>query len=197
MSLRAAHTNRLPSLGPCHLDLDPPQSMCSYRSAERLAPPPLFSATNHALTLAEGQVSHSHSMELISCRGLDLSASTTTQLHLQNKDKDSLSSRLASTSQHVIYMEECQASPSSTANAGENNTRKKLSFSQSPVLKAQYRKMFEEDSSRYSSSCCPIYTRTLNRHLYPSASPSLRLVKELDLETGDWEWEDVSSFGKV
>ena len=80
---------------------------------------------------------------------------------------------------------------------------------------AQYRKMFEEDSSRYSSSCCPIYTRltcppcdsiellqhfrsrTLNRHLYPSASPSLRLVKELDLETGDWEWEDVSSFGKV
>ena len=80
---------------------------------------------------------------------------------------------------------------------------------------AQYRKMFEEDSSRYSSSCCPIYTRltcpssdsveqlhhflfrTLNRHLYPSASPSLRLVKELDLETGDWEWEDVSSSGKV
>ena len=79
---------------------------------------------------------------------------------------------------------------------------------------AQYRKMFEEDSSRYSSSCCPIYTRlacsscdsielhflyrTLNRHLYPpSASPSLRLVKELDLETGDWEWEDVSSFGKA
>ena len=50
---------------PCHLDLDPPQSMCSYRSAERLAPPPLFSATNHALTLAEGQVSHSNSMELI------------------------------------------------------------------------------------------------------------------------------------
>ena len=82
MSLRATHTNRLPSLGyalelilliaappclsrPCHLDLDPPQSMCSYRSAERLAPPPLFSATNHALTLAEGQVSHSNSMELI------------------------------------------------------------------------------------------------------------------------------------
>jgi len=193
MSLRAAHTNRLPSLGPCHLDLDPPQSMCSYRSAERLAPPPLFSATNHALTLAEGQVSHSNSMELISCRGLDLSASRTSQLHIQ--DKDSFSSRLASTSKHA---EECQASPSSMANAGENNTRKKLSFSQSPVVKAQYRKMFEEDSSRYSSSCCPIYTRTLNRHLYPpSASPSLRLVKELDLETGDWEWEDVSSFGKA
>ena len=53
---------------PCHLDLDPPQSMCSYRSAERLAPPPLFSATNHALTLAEGQVSHSNSMELIRCQ---------------------------------------------------------------------------------------------------------------------------------
>jgi len=192
MSLRAAHTNRLPSLGPCHLDLDPPQSMCSYRSAERLAPPPLFSATNHALTLAGGQVSHSHSMELISCRGLDLSASTTTQLHPQHKD--SLSSRLASTSQHT---EECQASPSSMANAGENNTRKKLSFVQSPVLKAQYRKMFEEDGSRYSTSCCPMYTRTLNRHLYTSASPSLRLVKELDLETGDWEWEDVSSSGKV
>lgn len=82
MSLRAAHTNRLPSLGyafksilltpflvrPCHLDLDPPQSMCSYRSAERLAPPPLFSATNHALTLAEGQVSHSNSIELIRCQ---------------------------------------------------------------------------------------------------------------------------------
>jgi len=192
MSLRAAHTNRLPSLGPCHLDLDPPQSMCSYRSAERLAPPPLFSATNHALTLAEGQVSHSHSMELISCRGLDLSASMTTQLQLQ--DKDSLSSRLAPTSQHAIYTEECQASPSST---GENNTRKKLSFVQSPVLKAQYRKMFEEDGSRYSTSCRPIYTRTLNRHLYPSASPGLRLVKELDLETGDWEWEDVSSSGKA
>jgi len=192
MSLRAAHTNRLPSLGPCHLDLDPPQSMCSYRSAERLAPPPLFSATNHALTLAEGQVSHSNSMELISCRGLDLSASRTTPLHLQ--DKDSLSPRLASTSKHA---DECQASPSFMANAGENNTRKKLSFVQSPVLKAQYRKMFEEDGSRYSTSCCPMYTRTLNRHLYTSASPSLRLVKELDLETGDWEWEDVSSSGKA
>jgi len=192
MSLRAAHTNRLPSLGPCHLDLDPPQSMCSYRSAERLAPPPLFSATNHALTLTEGQVSHSNSMELISCRGLDLSASRTTPLHL--RDKDSLSSRLASTSKQA---DECQASPSSMANAGENNTRKKLSFVQSPVLKAQYRKMFEEDGSRYSTSCCPMYTRTLNRHLYTSASPSLRLVKELDLETGDWEWEDVSSSGKA
>ena len=80
---------------------------------------------------------------------------------------------------------------------------------------AQYRKMFEEDGSRYSTSCCPMYTRltcascdsiellphfplrTLNRHLYTSASPSLRLVKELDLETGDWEWEDVSTSGKA
>ena len=35
----------------------------------------------------------------------------------------------------VPKAEECQASPSSMANAGENNTRKKLSFSQSPVVK--------------------------------------------------------------
>ena len=94
--------------------------------------------------------------EFSSCRGLDLSASRTTPLHL--RDKDLLSSRLASTSNHVIYAhldfdcnglviavkdfnplvpkaDECQASPSSMANAGENNTRKKLSFVQSPVLK--------------------------------------------------------------
>ena len=34
------------------------------------------------------------------------------------------------------------------------------------------------------------YFRTSN-FLKPSASPSLRLIKELDLDVEDWEWEDV------
>ena len=51
---------------PCLLGLDPPQSMCSYRSAERLAPPPPNSG-NPVLCVSDGEVSNSNSMELSRC----------------------------------------------------------------------------------------------------------------------------------
>jgi len=171
---------------PCLLGLDPPQSMCSYRSAERLAPPPPTSG-NPVLSVSDGEVSNSNSMELSSCMGMDLSSIKTMELYLQNN--------ILPTPSPLFKQVDSQASLSSTANFGENNICKKL-FSQSPVPKAQYEMNY---GGRVSKG--PVEFSGVNngssKHLRPSASPNLRLMKELDLITEDWEWEDVLPSGNI
>ena len=134
MSLRAAHTNRLPSLGsafkltvfsslplsfqalpprpwPSPIDVllpfswktGTPSLLLRQQSRSHLGRRPSFSLSLHGVDQVSGRfIKRSNIDRIFSCRGLDLSASTTTQLHPQ--DKDSLSSRLASTSQHVVYI---------------------------------------------------------------------------------------------
>jgi len=165
---------------PCLLGLDPPQSMCSYRSAERLAPPPPTSG-NPVLCVSDGEVSNS--MELSSCAGMDLSSTKTMELF-------TLQNNISPTPSPLSKQVDSQASLSSTANFGENNICKKLSFSQSPVPKAQYRKSYGRDVSKRSVDFRTVNNGTPNL-LKPSASPSLRLIKELDLDIEEWEWEDV------
>jgi len=165
---------------PCLLGLDPPQSMCSYRSAERLAPPPPTSG-NPVLSVSYGEVSNS--MESSSCAGMDLSSTKTMELY---SPQNNISPTLSPLPKQV----DSQTSLSSTANFGENNICKKLSFSQSPVLRAQYRKSYGGDVSKRSVDFRTVNNGTSNL-LKPSASPTLRLIKELDLDVEDWEWEDV------
>lgn len=169
---------------PCLLGLEPPQSMCSYRSAERLAPPPPSSG-NPVLGVSDGEVSHYNSMELSSCAERDNSVIKAMELQLPQNNI----SRSPSPASHQL---DSQASLSSTANFGENNICKKLSFSQSPVPRAQYKKSYVADAPKASMDISRIYNGTkTSDYLHPLASPSLRLIKELDLDTEDWEWEDV------
>merc|ERR1719219_325881 len=58
--------------------------MCSYRSAERLAPPPPSSG-NPVLGVSDGEVSHYTSMELSSCAERDNSVIKAMELQLPQK----------------------------------------------------------------------------------------------------------------
>ena len=139
---------------PCLLGLDPPQSMCSYRSAERLAPPPPTSG-NPVLCVSDGEVSNS--MELSRCSSCSIFWYQCVLVAVRgwiSPPPRRSSCTLCKTTFHqpralcrskywnanligffTSPKVDSQASLSSTANFGENNICKKLSFSQSPVPK--------------------------------------------------------------